>query len=235
MTAPTCTACDNPAQSGCTLCRSCERRTSHHLGDMESHREELTTAMARQAVFVAQSDGGKSAANNLDWQRMGERYLDSLTPGELERIRRGLPPQPTAAELLHDQRAVLSSWCRLINEEIDHTWPRRDTIRAMSLHIESRLPELRKHEAAGELAHEVADLVRRIMACIDKPADRARINVGPCPQVLEDQGCSGQVVAVIPHDNEVRPVIKCGSCGSEWLAEQWARLGRTIQQRKESA
>lgn len=199
----TCASCDNPVRDQVTICGRCERVTSQHLGDMEAHREELETTLTRQTRLSAASDGGRSA-------------------------NRPLPYQDQASAVLGAQRAILVSWSKLVHDEIEEVWP-QDTVAAMSLFIEAHLPELRKHEAAGELVSEIAQLVTRIVRCIDYPEDRAKIHVGPCPEQIEDEQCPGQLYLHLPYRNDgKRPRVKCAACGTVWFAEQFHRLGYRI-------
>lgn len=202
MTKPrTCTACDNPAPNGVTICGRCERETSRRLGDMEAHRQELTTAMTRQAKLQAERQGSRSSTTPLV-------FLED------------------AADLLHDQRNILVGWCKLVHDEIDSTWPRRDTVSAMSMQVEAHMPELRKHEACGDLVGEVWDFVSRAMVCIDYPDDRHRVNVAPCVITTETGPCTGRIVLHYPHEGET--YADCASCGTRWNGTQLNRLGQRI-------
>lgn len=215
------------------ICSRCEAQLRHHLADQEAHRQELVTALARQVRMNAPNDGSRGNNLALDWKRMGDRFLDTLGPKEVARLVASLPPARPAADALHAQRALLVAWCRLLVEEMDLAYPPADTIRAMSLHLERHLPVLRRHPAAGELVAEVRDLVRQVFKVIDTPANRMRVAVGPCPQDDEaGDPCVGEVVAIVPHDETVPPVMFCPACRSEWDSKQWSRVGVRILRRQ---
>lgn len=232
MTDRTCT-CGEPITDTRTICARCENQLSHHLGDMAAHRQELVVALTRQVRMAAANDGGRGSSLALDWKRMGERHLDTLKPEELRRLVASLPPARPAADAMHAQRALLVAWCRLLVEELDLGYPPRDSVRAMSLHLEAHLPVLHTHPAAPELVAEVRDLVRQILKVIDTPTNRMRVNVGPCPEDDETgDPCIGHVEAVVPRDESVPPMMRCMICRAEWDATQWSRTGVRILRRQ---
>lgn len=212
MSQRTCASCDNPVKDSITICGRCERILSQHLGDMEAHRAELVVTLTRQTRLSAASEAGRSANTPLAYQEQ-------------------------ASALLGSQRAILASWCKLVHDEISDDWPRADTVAAMALFVERHLPELRKHEAAGELVDEIANLVVRIIKCIDYPEDRAKIHVGPCPESDEDGVlCPGQLHLLLPYRNDgKRPRVKCSACETVWYSEQFHRLGYRIPMNSDGA
>ena len=217
------------------ICQRCETQLSHHLGDMASHRQELIVALTRQVRMAAVNDGGRGSNLALDWKAMGEEYLDKITPAQVEKLIRALPPARPAADAMHSQRATLVSWCRLLVEEMGFGYPPVDSIRAMSMHLEAHMHVWRTHPAAGEFVAEVRDLVRQILKVIDTPPNRTRITVGPCiVQVPPLPPCPGEVEAIVPRDESVPPVMRCKECRTEWGSEQWARTGELIRRKKEA-
>lgn len=184
-----CAYCGSMAQTGALLCSPCVRDTSRRLGDMEALHRELETTLTRQSVMTPSNDGGRSAE----------------TP---------VPFQPEASALASEQRNVLVSWCRLVNDEIDGSWPRTDTVMAMSLHLESRMHLLRKHDAAGELVSEIASLEHRILACVDYPDVRSTPVVGPCPEAE----CLGELIEHLPRDEGRKAWLECTVCRGQWDA-----------------
>lgn len=216
-----------------TICGRCETQLRHHLADQEAHWEELVTALTRQVRMNAPSDGGRGSGSALDWKRMGDRFLDTLGAKEIDRLVASLPPAKAAADALHAQRQMLVSWCRLLVEEMQLDYPPADTVSSMSMHLERNLGVLHTHEAAPELVTEVRDLVRQVLKVIDTPANRMRINVGPCPEDDEaGDPCVGEVVAVVPHDETVPPMMFCAMCRAEWDSKQWSRVGARILRRQ---
>lgn len=199
-----CQVCGGSAQTGALICRSCERRCRRNLGDMEAHRAELETTLTRQVRMTAPSDGGRSAN----------------TP---------LPYQDIASDLLASQRAILASWCKLIHDELDMSWPPRDTVMSMAMHLEAHMGELRLHEAVAELVAELDEFTTAAVECIDYPEDRHRVFVSTCIVTVEaGQLCPGQIQLHFPHVGET--YADCRHCGSRWDGTQLNRLGQRIKQ-----
>lgn len=227
----TCASCANPAPDGVMICGRCERQTSHHLGDMEAHRAELEVTLSRQSRMAAGVTNGPepTPTDPNIWDHRYSRPLRAhQKPGSANKP---LVYSDQASAVLSAQRAILVSWSRLVHDDISHTWPREDSVASMALFIESHLPELRKHDAAGELVTEIRDLVRRIVRCIDYPDDRAKIHVGPCPEKDEDgEKCPGELRMHVPFTNDGKRIrVRCAACGEVWYPEQFNRLGILIE------
>jgi hypothetical protein len=206
----TCTACPEPVHDQFIICKGCTRRTRAKLADQEANRQELLVALARDTRMTAPNDGGRSAEVPL-------------------------PIDPRAGDLLHDQRAVLVGWCRLLADDLGAPLP-ADTVPAMASHIEAWLDRLALHDAAGELVTELRDLEQRILRVIDYPDERARIPVGPCIVELDDGSpCPGEVEARFPQDKTKPPLMRCRYCNTEWDTIQWPRVGQKILRRMNRA
>lgn len=233
MTGNICAGCHtNPTRDALTICQRCENQTRCGLADQAAHHRELITALTRMVKMSAGNNGGRGADRTLSWATMGERFLADITVQELREIASSLPPARPAADAMHSQRSLLVSWCRLLNDEGIARGLPADTIPAMACFVEHHLRDLRRHECAGELVREVRDLNAQIMRVIDTPASRTRVHVGPC--IVEDDAgvCPGQVEAIIPRDEEKRPVLRCTACGAEWTAEHWKRVGELMSRRR---
>lgn len=239
MTERTCAGClDNPVRDNVTICRRCENQTRYNLADQAAHYEDLLVALTRMVKMNASNDGGKAASRALGWVAMGDRYLESFNEAQIRELIAALPPARPAADAMHSQRSLLVSWSRLlVEEDIASGYP-ADTIPAMACFIEAALPRLRMHECAGELVVEMKALNGQIMKAIDTPQNRQRVHVGPCPQSytidVEPEPCEGQVDAIFPRDEEQRPVLRCGTCRTEWTAEHWEKVGKQIMARMAS-
>jgi hypothetical protein len=229
--------CGEPAQTGCELCRACERKLKHNLADMEAHRRELLTALTRMVRMTAPNDGGRSTPN-LAWSSMGDRYLESISEPEVARILATLPPAVKPATELHAQKSLLVSWVRLFMDDNDRLPMPADTVASLSSHLASWLPFIRKHEAAGEFVAEVREQVRRIFAVIDTPANRIRQIAGPCIERYTDEYgrvdyCPGQIEMVVPRDEDEPARLHCLACQKEWDPTQWTRAGILILRRED--
>jgi hypothetical protein len=210
----TCAACDHPVNATDTICRACVSATRRHLANQTAYLADLETELARMTAKQPPNDGGKS----------------SETP---------LPYSPVAGDLIAEQRAILSSWVRLMIEEdiLRHT--PADTIPAFAAALDTRMPEFRSHPAAGDFRLEIRNLSARIVKCIDLPEYRMRMVAGSCPeQYPDDNGvmshCPGQVEMGIPHDRDLPGWLRCLVCKIDWPpGPQWYRAGSRIMARDE--
>jgi hypothetical protein len=199
------------------ICSKCEWQLRVDLGDQESHRRELLTALTRQVRMAPPPDGGRGDNSPaLTWKRIGDRRLDTISRKELDRLLARLPPARPAADTLHAQQALLTSWCRLL-ADLGYGMPPGPGVQALSLHLERHLDALRNHEAAPDLRAEVRDLVARVWRVIDTPENRVRLTLGPCPQD-DDSGdpCVGEVVATLPWDDRLPISMQCTACKAVW-------------------
>ena len=215
MTAPRTTrreceaGCGKPAADGWGICRGCHRRTGMHLSDIAG---DLTAEM--ETTLTGQGRTGPD--------RVGSR--SSVIP---------LPFDPQASAVVTDVHAKLVGWCLLLRDEAGADLP-ADTVQAMASHALGWLDWLAKHPAVEELVAEVAEMVRMIEHAIDLPPTRSRIFVGPCPEVVEDVCCPGELWALFPRSDAISPSIACGLCGAMFEPEQWSRLGDRVRTVKRS-
>lgn len=226
----TCDGChDNPVHDT-FVCGRCQRVTQTHLADMENHRRELLVVLARQTRYDEQ--GAQTSDPNLAWARIIDDVAEDVDLRE-----HPVPYSRSAARVLHSQRSMLVSWCRMLHDEYGAILP-PDTVAAMSRMLSRWSTRLATHAAAGEYVHEVRALVRAIWPVVDVPKVRAEFPVGPCPHDFAQPGgdehewCTGQVWARVPADEERRPILHCLACDAIWYSEQWHNVGPLIARRK---
>jgi hypothetical protein len=235
-----CEAClRRRAQPGVRICRLCETETTARLRRQPAIQADLLITLSRQAKLDPNPEAGKTAARNLDWVKLGPKYLpgigwappeQALTHRELKRIiaanRMG---NHQAALLLDRQRALLVDWVRRLNDSID-TVPLSITVLAASL--ANHMPDLRVRDDVAQLAVAVADLAVEAARAVDHPLMKA-VAIGKCPNPVgehEDQPCPGIVKAFIPLDGTDRESsIKC-TRGHEWAGNQRRSLARRLRQ-----
>lgn len=232
MTERSCASCENRVDGGLEICPRCERQTSHALGDQVSHFHDLVTALTRMVHMDAPNNGGRSS-HGLDWARIGDRFLDEITPEEVERLIAAAPPNQPAAKALHAQRSLLVSWCRLMVEEGIAGYPARNSIGVMSCHLEANLKHLHTHAAAGDLVIEVRDLVKQIVRAIDTPELRKLEVPAPCVVTVNGIPCNGKVWAYLPKERDQFCYMRCRDCGTDWPGESWAKIGHLMIQKRE--
>jgi len=225
--------CGKPLRDQQTVCGDCVNRLRRHLADQAAHLDDLETELARQTKKVAVNDGGR-ASDATGWIQAGDRYLETITADDLREWDRRAR---AAAAVIHEQRNLLVSWCRLaLDEHLAQRWP-ADTIPAMSALLVSALPRIRQHDAAPDLVAEFRALNAKILKVIDTPENRTRIHVGPCAEQYTNESnqqepCPGEVEAIVPADESIPPVLRCRACKVEYRSDQWVRAGSRIIHRK---
>ena len=192
----------------------CLRLTRSRLHRVPQLVSDLEVSLARMAVLAERTEGGKSAEKAL-------AYTEA------------------AGDALRKMRGVLVGWTRLLHEELGVGLP-RDGLVAMASHLSRHARRLVAHPAAAEWCDEVRLMVAEAVAVIDLPENRMRVTVGPCPEEYTGEHggkepCPGQVVAVIPNDEAVRPTMTCSACGAIWFPEQWTHAGSRILKRASAA
>jgi hypothetical protein len=89
--------------------------------------------------------------------------------------------------------------------------------------LRDHINDLRAHPDADKLHAEVTHAVSEARRATDQPANRAVINVGPCPD------CDGHVYAFIPTEDARPARMECrANPDHRWDATQWIRAGRRI-------
>lgn len=204
MTAPHC-RCGNPLHNQMTICGGCAHRLRTTLRNQGEFEAQLETELARQSVKQPRSDGGRSFDHPL-------------------------PYSEQAGLLLFEQRNLLVSWSKLIVEEYGCDWP-EDRIPPMARFLAHQIKTIQNHAAAPDLVAEFGMLRGRIIKLIDSLENRTRIDVGPCFAEYPEGICPGQMIAIVPADEEIPPVMRCSVCRIEYRSDQWVRAGAKINQR----
>ena len=183
--------------------------------------------------------GSKSAQITADdhnrggWHVLGDSVIDVDAMTRLSALRR------TVTE-------VLNSWSRVIVEDrimptIEHMTaqeireyltkvaPRGDHAPAMCVFLERHAQWMSGHEAAEDMADEVAGLATGVTR-FTQPQRREWINLGSCPLEIEaetDDGlamvtCGGQVRAwPRAEDRDGEVMARCRRCGVEAVPSWW--------------
>ena len=199
----------------------CQQDTTKLRGTLEYAAwiaGELDVTLARQARF-GERNGGKSADKPL-------------------------PYDVRASEAAWVLRNTLTTWCRVMIDELGQDMPKTATpgesdgltgaprygranqdvtTAEAALWLSQRIGVLRTHPAAGEAADEIGQAVAQARRAIDQPANRARIPIGPCPEPQ----CPGHLTAYIPAQPDRHPTITCGQ-GHTWDTIHWRSIGRRV-------
>lgn len=194
----TCTSCTAPAGDVYKLCGNCGDEIARDLAFVPALLAELEVTYAKQDKLTVTP--GRGGDEGLPWKEQAHRAAVEI--GDcLRRWATGLPV--SAAEIPADP-ADLSRW------------------------LHSRVDWLRALEHAKNAHQDITGAVTRAIAVIDLPANRARFEVGPCPEQVEQGACDGTVWAYIATRSDDMSMLRCWTCGARWNTTQWLRVGRRI-------
>lgn len=208
MTPRPCANCGRAMTDQAIICHDCTTTLRTRLTELPWLASELETTLIRDTQ-IGDRQPGRSAVTALPWNEQAAVVLRQLT-------------------------GVVAAWCHLAEADAGAR-PHDGSVPGHVTAILDVLPDLRAHDAAGDLAGEIHDLHRYALHVIDHPDDRARVPVGPCPEEYPDgpgqrASCPGAVIAHYPIDG--RPYLACTSCQAQWPPEQWPRVGRLMQARQ---
>jgi hypothetical protein len=206
--------CDRPTHNTFLICGRHGDELARDLADpaglrtdadghpMPSLPDELAATTSRQDKLTACSDR-RGAAGGLPWK---ENAADAAW---------------VLAHTLHAWAAELADTRRVA---LDTT-----TVTETAAWLHNRVDWLRQHDAAGEAHGELTAAIRNARAAIDLPANRARFEVGPCPEDTDDGACPGTVWAYIPTRDDDPALLRCTDCDTVWSTPQWLRVGKRIR------
>lgn len=140
----------------------------------------------------------------------------------------GLPFGWTATNVRDSVRNTVTTWVRHIVAERP-TGMLLGSTPTLLRWLAGQCEWLRHQRYGPEALDELDDAAGMVAPAVDRPAMRTRVAVGPCPEA----NCTGQVTALVPARLDIPAVMRCDGCGSEWGAQQWARVGRRIMARME--
>lgn len=204
-TATECPICGRPAHDA-TICRSCQRHLRTQLAQLPDLLSELDTTASHRDNVTPRCE---VPTGSIDTQ---------------------LPFRPKAAALAAATGAMLAAHVQDAVRLLHAAAPQSPDAGSQTAWLAAHLRDLRRHPCAIDLARDIDRHSRQILAMIDTPTVKTRFAIGPCPEAGDDQGpCPGQVWAWIPTDDTLRPVAQCNTCGRQWPAESWARLGERIK------
>lgn len=203
---------------GAPLCTTCGRHLAERLREVPDLLDDLLVTLSRQDRLSAGGTGGRGAeqpAPRLDVSRALHALVGEVTTwawnlADIHRLQIPAPGRLGQDVRLH-AAAVAADWLA------DH------------------VNLLRTHPAALEAHHALTDAITQARQRADRPVDRTRIAVGPCPVLIEnDQHCPGQVWAHVPTDDQRQSAeLRCRTCGTRWDTTQWRRAGLRIAARRQ--
>lgn len=164
-----------------------------------------------------------------DLYRRCEGILVNTRGRDLERVHGGLPGgislNDAAVATRTEMLTVLASWAGLVVDERNVPRPLRRDVHALTSFLLTQLDWLAQHAAAGELAAEIAALVRSAEDTIS-PDTAVRVELGPCNR----SGCAGVVSVVVGGDDEPTPNLMSCDSGHALPPQQWLMLKHRIEQ-----
>lgn len=209
-----CVTCTQPAHEA-FLCSRCGHQLAVDLDDvaglltgargdpLDSLAAELATTRYRLDAVAARSPIGRDADKPLPWKE----------------------PAADAAWVLAD---TLVAWARDL-AGIRGVLLDAHTVAEVATWLARRVDWIRQHPRAGQAHDEITNAVRNARRAVDRPANRARFEVGPCPEQDADGArCPGRVWAYIPTREEDPAVLRCARCEAEWDTTRWLRVGTRI-------
>lgn len=204
-------------------CATCAHHLGRQLRDAAELVPELTTALARQTRWA---EPGPRPRNSAPAESIRLGLLADPGDDHSGGPAGGLPFSESASIDIGTVQNTVSTWVRVVFEERGQFFVGG---LGMALRwLAEQLEWLRHQPYAGEGFDELDDAARLVVRAVDRPANRARIVVGPCPEPDAGGPCRGEVVAIVPTRQDVGAVMRCQRCGVEWSTDQWARAGRRI-------
>lgn len=139
--------CARSSPDGAPVCPACAHRLSRSLASVPALAGELDTSLARQARSGPGSMGRRSASTPLPYDQAASRAADHL-------------------------RATLSTWVRLLHEDIGGR-PPRDTLTDMAAWLDRRSDWLRMLPYGPECAQDVPAAIQAAEEAVDLPRPTA--------------------------------------------------------------
>jgi hypothetical protein len=198
----TCSLCG--CESTGYLCHACTEATVDRLAGMPHRYEELASFLhpgGRRPEF------GRSRPSEAPLP-LAEPVVSLRGPGGIVGV-------------LEDWRSAMQAARGWGEPVISGSIARRVHVAARALWL--NVEWVAEHwDMAGQLADEVWQLEREVLAIIDPedPAERPK-KLGPCPVLLDADAVCGAVLLLRPGQS----AIQCSWCGASWPPARWLGLG----------
>lgn len=175
--------------------------------------------------------GAKSAQITADDHKRGEWHVLGDSVVDVDAMTRCSALRRTVTD-------VLNSWSRVVMEDrpVEEALPDGRSAVSMCIFLERHAQWMSGHEAAEDMAEEVAGLAQGVTR-FTQPQRREWINLGSCPLEIEDVGevgsegqhggvrmvvCNGQVRAWPREtDDDGQVMARCRRCGIEAVTSWW--------------
>lgn len=216
MSTPPCSACTRPSPHA-TICTECVAGLRVTLARIPDLFADLAVVAGKRTRYGDPIGGGRTVGKTQPLPVDG-RFADPL--GDGSRIR-------------SDTRNTVTTWARVVSEEITGGDLPADTIAACCEYIDVHLSRAAGQLWAGELHDELSHVRRTLERFVDRPADRWY--AGLCGYVSEpERAHDGDTCGCACH---VGPSYVCdvpGGCGLEYATTAavvcerplWAKPGQ---------
>lgn len=187
------------SQLGRRLCARCLRATRANLRELPAAYRDCEQRLVRTPEALTERVSGAMAT--------------------------GISLNETAVTARSDILRVLSSWGALVVEDREVAGPDRLEVTRLVAFLDGHLDWLATHDAAADLATELAELADAARQVLD-PDTTVRLELGPCAE----GDCGRPVVATIrPCDVPIAHQVRCAA-GHEWPPHRWLLLARRVEQ-----
>lgn len=216
MSVPPCSACARPSPHA-TICTECVAGLRVTLARIPDLFADLAVVTGKRTRYGDPIGGGRTVGKTQPLPIDG-RFTDALGDG---------------SRLRSDTRNTVTTWARIVSEEIAGGDLPADTIAACCECIDAHLSRAAGRQWAGELHDELSHVRRTLERFVDRPADRWY--AGLCGYVSEpERAHDGDTCGCACH---VGPTYVCdvpGGCGLEYATTAavvcerplWAKPGQ---------
>jgi hypothetical protein len=202
------------------------------------HENHCRGCLPRRVAWDAAQVCRSCAESARAWLReLPDIHDDLLTPPKRRPGQRvsgsSEPPQAlsdVARRAREAIRAVLVSWCMVLREDRDVSFP-RDDIPAIADHIDKHLSWLLESEHADQLLHDLHGIVTE-GRCQAYPFRPDRLYIGDCPIEIEHPDGTLAACGTALRARADERLVTCLGCGTfaavEWWQTQLGAFGNDL-------
>ncbi len=239
MAETACVACERPVADNAPLCTKCGQRTIEALHKVPGLLDEFATTRAGLARMTARI-GGSSADTALpvrvttgrgvvlNGDRAYHLLVNTVTTWtRLFAEEMAVEPfidGPRLAELTEAHRNEITESARAaINRGAQRAEPgaalvldnRLDATAQAAIWLAHHRHQLRAHEAAAGLLHDITSAVAALTRYIDRPVERRYL--GACSVTVDDgERCAHPLLAEIDDRGRTAAYVYCGRCRAQY-------------------
>lgn len=198
----------------------CTEHLERQLADVPTILEQLDITMSRQDRIPAGSPTPTQRPKTAEYEWAASHLAH-------ERMAIHLGAIQAADNLAH----ALTHWAKnVLGWDTPAHVPDPTAAAARALLRPDAIARIRRRPDVLEIVEGIYDAIYDARRATDQPAQRT-IPVGPCPEITDEGPCPGEVVAILPTDNDRPSHAECrhNPDGHQWSSIQFTRLGDRIQ------